>query len=64
MTFARLTLIAAAVATLAACGKKEETPAAGTAAPAAAAAAEALPVIKIGHVAPLTGSIAHLGKDN
>jgi len=64
MTFARLTLIAAAVATLAACGKKEETPAAGTAAPAAAPAAEALPVIKIGHVAPLTGSIAHLGKDN
>ena len=64
MTFARLTLIAAAVATLAACGKKEETPAAGAAAPAAAPAAEALPVIKIGHVAPLTGSIAHLGKDN
>ncbi|MFO1384866.1 MAG: branched-chain amino acid ABC transporter substrate-binding protein [Chitinivorax sp.] len=64
MTFARLTLIAAAVATLAACGKKEEAPAAGTAAPAAAPAAEALPVIKIGHVAPLTGSIAHLGKDN
>ncbi len=64
MTFARLTLIAAAVATLAACGKKEETPAAGAVAPAAAPAAEALPVIKIGHVAPLTGSIAHLGKDN
>ena len=55
--------IAAAVA-LAACGKKEETapkvePAKTTAAPATAAE-----VIKIGHVAPLTGGIAHLGKDN
>lgn len=66
MTIARLTLIAAAVASLAACGKKEEAPAAApaTPAPAAAPAAEAMPVIKIGHVAPLTGSIAHLGKDN
>jgi branched-chain amino acid transport system substrate-binding protein len=51
--------IAAAVA-LAACGKKEE--------PAkkemAKAAAPAEVVVKIGHVAPLTGAIAHLGKDN
>jgi branched-chain amino acid transport system substrate-binding protein len=53
--------IAAAVA-LAACGKKEEAPA-PKAAPAKAAAAPA-EVIKIGHVAPLTGGIAHLGKDN
>jgi branched-chain amino acid transport system substrate-binding protein len=53
--------IAAAVA-LAACGKKEEPAKAEAAkAPAAAAAPE---VIKIGHVAPLTGGIAHLGKDN
>jgi branched-chain amino acid transport system substrate-binding protein len=54
--------IAAAVA-LAACGKKEEP---AKAAPAKAPApAEAPPaVIKIGHVAPLTGGIAHLGKDN
>jgi branched-chain amino acid transport system substrate-binding protein len=52
--------IAAAVA-LAACGKKEET--AKTAEPAKMAAA-AEEVIKIGHVAPLTGQIAHLGKDN
>jgi branched-chain amino acid transport system substrate-binding protein len=50
--------IAAAVA-LAACGKKEE--------PAKKEAAKAAPVeevVKIGHVAPLTGGIAHLGKDN
>ncbi|MCU0950083.1 MAG: branched-chain amino acid ABC transporter substrate-binding protein, partial [Burkholderiaceae bacterium] len=53
--------LAAAVA-LAACGKKEEPAKAEAAkAPAAAAAPE---VIKIGHVAPLTGGIAHLGKDN
>lgn len=53
--------IAAAVA-LAACGKKEEPAKAEAAkAPAAAPAPE---VIKIGHVAPLTGGIAHLGKDN
>jgi branched-chain amino acid transport system substrate-binding protein len=51
--------IAAAVA-LAACGKKEE-PAKKEAAKAAAPAEE---VVKIGHVAPLTGGIAHLGKDN
>ncbi len=53
--------IAAAVA-LAACGKKEEAPA-PKAEPAKAAAAPA-EVVKIGHVAPLTGGIAHLGKDN
>jgi branched-chain amino acid transport system substrate-binding protein len=53
--------IAAAVA-LAACGKKEEAPA-PKAAPAKAAEAPA-EVIKIGHVGPLTGGIAHLGKDN
>ena len=53
--------IAAAVA-LAACGKKEEPAKAEAAkAPATAPAPE---VIKIGHVAPLTGGIAHLGKDN
>ncbi|MFZ5541719.1 MAG: branched-chain amino acid ABC transporter substrate-binding protein [Pseudomonadota bacterium] len=53
--------IAAAVA-LAACGKKEEAPAKAEAAKAPAAAPAE--VIKIGHVAPLTGGIAHLGKDN
>ncbi len=52
--------IAAAVA-LAACGKKEEAAPKAEAKKAAAAPAD---VIKIGHVAPLTGGIAHLGKDN
>src|SRR5215470_12452153 len=51
--------LAVAVA-LAACGKKEE-PAKKEAAKAAAPAEE---VVKVGHVAPLTGGIAHLGKDN
>jgi branched-chain amino acid transport system substrate-binding protein len=45
---------------LVACGKKEE-PAKKE---AAKAAAPAETVVKIGHVAPLTGGIAHLGKDN
>ncbi len=51
--------IAAAVA-LAACGKREE-PAKKEAAKAAAPATQ---TVRIGHVAPLTGGIAHLGKDN
>jgi branched-chain amino acid transport system substrate-binding protein len=57
--------IAAALA-LAACSR-QETPAtkpAATPEPAKTAAAPAADVIKIGHVAPLTGGIAHLGKDN
>ncbi|NBU48794.1 MAG: branched-chain amino acid ABC transporter substrate-binding protein [Betaproteobacteria bacterium] len=49
-----LVLATLAVAALAACGKKE------AAAPAAASEA----VVKIGHVAPTSGAIAHLGKDN
>ena len=53
--------IALAVA-LAGCGKKEE-PAKMEAAKAPAPAAPAEEVVKIGHVAPLTGGIAHLGKD-
>jgi branched-chain amino acid transport system substrate-binding protein len=62
----KLAVLAAAVA-LAACGKKEE--AAPAAEPAAAPAAAPAPaadsgVIKIGHVGPTSGAIAHLGKDN
>jgi len=49
-----LTVLAVA-ALLVACGKKQE---------AAAPAAAADPVVKIGHVAPTSGAIAHLGKDN
>jgi len=52
-----LTVLAAA-ALLVACGKKEE------AAAPAAPAASADPVVKIGHVGPTSGAIAHLGKDN
>src|SRR5712691_9780187 len=55
-----ITLIAAAVA-LAGCG--DQKPAAKGEAKPAAAAPSALEV-KIGHVGPLTGGIAHLGKDN
>ena len=64
----KLAVIAAAVA-LAACGKKEEAAPVATEAPAAAPAVAAAPasgdnVIKIGHVGPTSGAIAHLGKDN
>jgi branched-chain amino acid transport system substrate-binding protein len=60
-----ITLIVAAVA-LVGCGeqkpaaKAESKAAAAPAAPAAPAGTE----VRIGHVAPLTGGIAHLGKDN
>lgn len=60
-----LVVLAASVAVIG-CGKKEE-PKAAAPAPAPAAAAPAPKpemVVKIGHVAPLTGPIAHLGKDN
>ena len=50
----------AAVALLAACGKKEAPPAA---APAPAPAPASI-VVKIGHVGPTSGGIDHLGKDN
>ncbi|CAN5741322.1 branched-chain amino acid ABC transporter substrate-binding protein [soil metagenome] len=64
------TAVAMAALTLVACGKKEEAaaPAAApatttAAAPAAAPPADAL-IVKIGHVGPTSGPIAHLGKDN
>ncbi len=59
-----LTVLAAATL-LVACGKKEEA-AAPEAAPVAAPAAVEAPssVVKIGHVGPISGAIAHLGKDN
>lgn len=60
----KLALISAAVI-LAACGKKDETPAAVSATPNSSAAANgAALVVKIGHVGPTSGAIAHLGKDN
>jgi branched-chain amino acid transport system substrate-binding protein len=65
-TFALSAMATVALVMLSACGKKE------AAAPAASAPASAAPaaaatdssVIKIGHVAPTSGAIAHLGKDN
>jgi branched-chain amino acid transport system substrate-binding protein len=58
---ARLSLIAAAVMSLAACGKQEEKAPADASAPAAASGEV---IVKIGQVSPMTGPIAHLGKDN
>ena len=58
--FALAAIAVAVAAGLAACGKKEEPKAA---APAAAAPAAEV-VVKIGHVGPTSGQIAHLGKDN
>src|SRR4051812_5613294 len=51
-------LIAAVAFGVTGCGKKEEQ-SAGT-----NKAASVQRVVKIGHAAPLTGGIAHLGKDN
>jgi len=55
-----LTVVAAAVLALYGCGKEEPKKAE---APKAAPAEEAV-VVKIGHAGPLTGGIAHLGKDD
>jgi len=60
-----LSLTLATVVGLSACGKKDSS----TSSPSSTKAAEPAPppgsqVVKIGHVAPLTGGIAHLGKDN
>ena len=61
MNFGSITLnvlaLTAVATVLSACGKKEQ--AAAPAAPASAAL-----VVKIGHVGPISGAIAHLGKDN
>jgi branched-chain amino acid transport system substrate-binding protein len=54
----QLTIAVSVALALAACGKKEEAKA--PAAPAAPAAT----VVTIAHAGPLTGSIAHLGKDD
>ncbi len=70
MTFrTSLTLCAAAVL-MVACGKKEEVVVVAPAPASAAVPASAPPpapaanVVKIGHVGPTSGAIAHLGKDN
>ncbi len=68
MTYSlKLSLMALSVVALVACSKKEEAPAAAKpaapAAPAAAAPAD-MAIVKIAHVGPTSGGIAHLGKDN
>ncbi|HXE39769.1 MAG TPA: branched-chain amino acid ABC transporter substrate-binding protein [Azonexus sp.] len=64
---AKLSVVALSVAAafaFSACGQKEEPkPVAAPAAPAAPAAKPEV-VVKLGHVAPMTGPQAHLGKDN
>ncbi|MEO6564595.1 MAG: branched-chain amino acid ABC transporter substrate-binding protein [Casimicrobiaceae bacterium] len=57
-----LTLVAAALVTLYGCGKEEPKKAEAPKAPAVPV--EEVVVVKIGHAGPLTGGIAHLGKDN
>ncbi len=54
-----LTVVAAAVLALYGCGKEEPKKAEAPKAPA-----EDVVVVKIGHAGPLTGGIAHLGKDD
>jgi branched-chain amino acid transport system substrate-binding protein len=61
---ATIALATSAAFGLVACGKEEPPkPAAKAAAPAAAPPPPTM-TVNIGHVAPLTGGIAHLGKDN
>ena len=64
---AKLSVVALSIATvfaLGACGQKEEPkPVAAPAAPAAPAPKPEI-TVKLGHVAPMTGPQAHLGKDN
>ncbi|MDI6747492.1 MAG: branched-chain amino acid ABC transporter substrate-binding protein [Rhodocyclaceae bacterium] len=55
-----LSLSVATAVLMMGCGKKEEAPKPQATAPAA----PAVVTVKIGHVGPLTGGIAHLGKDN
>lgn len=68
---AKLSVVALAVVSvfvLGACGSPKEEPkpvaAAPAAAPAPAPAAKPEVIVKLGHVAPMTGPQAHLGKDN
>jgi len=61
-----ITLVAAAFA-FAGCGEQPKPAAKGDTKAAEASKAPAAPAaqeVRIGHVAPLTGGIAHLGKDN
>ena len=64
---AKLSVVALSVAaafTLSACGQKEAPKQAATPAAPVTPAAKPELVVKLGHVAPMTGPQAHLGKDN
>jgi branched-chain amino acid transport system substrate-binding protein len=62
--FSAIALSVAAAFAFTACGQKEEPkPVAAPAAPVAPAAKPEV-LVKLGHVAPMTGPQAHLGKDN
>jgi len=56
-------LVSAALVAAYGCGQKEEPKKTGEA-PKAAAPADDTVAVRIGHAGPLTGGIAHLGKDN
>lgn len=60
MKIARLSLIAAALLALTACSKQEEPVQPAAEAPASSSEADS---VKIGFAGPLTGNIAHIGKD-
>jgi len=59
-----LSVVAAALLTVYGCGQKAEEPKKSAEAPKAAAPAEETVTVRIGHAGPLTGGIAHLGKDD
>src|SRR5580765_1875153 len=59
-----LTVLAAALVTFYGCGKEEPAKKAEAPKAPAAAPAEETVTVKIGHAGPLTGGIAHLGKDD
>ena len=62
MKSSKLAVLVAAALGLVACGEQKPAPKAEPKAEAKAAPPSL--EVKIGHVAPLTGGIAHLGKDN
>jgi branched-chain amino acid transport system substrate-binding protein len=59
-----LSLVAAALLTVYGCGKEEPAKTAEAPKTPATAPAPETATVKIGHAGPLTGGIAHLGKDN
>src|SRR5688572_25234444 len=64
MNNSQLVVSVIAAAALMACGDQKPAPKAEKAASAPSAPAAGGIEVKIGHVGPLTGQIAHLGKDN